>query len=132
VTEAPILFEDFVPGLEIGRSVEIVSSQQARDWTALYPWDPPIDGRAPAGMATVLMMKAYLGLVTPRPPGNLHVQQRMRVYDGIPIEEDIIATVACQSKEMRKGRRVVELLSMGKDRHDRRLYEGLMTLYWAA
>lgn len=126
-----ILFADFEPGAEMGSLTETVSEQQLAEWALLYPWDTPTDS-IPLGLATVLMMRAYLHVVSPRPPGNLHVRQQMRLHTPIHAGEAIVTTIACQAKEMRGERRKLELLAKGRAADGRAVFDGTLTLYWAA
>lgn len=128
----PILFDDFVPGQMIGESAEQVTPDQLQEWSALYPWDAAGGDLVPSGFATILMMRAYLNVVTPRPPGNLHVQQQMRLYDAIRSGESVTTRIGCYGKELKGVRRKVELLAEGRGNDDRSLYDGIITLFWAA
>ena len=132
MTETTILFEDFAVGRMMGEFVETITSEQLGEWAALYPWNAATDGTVPASLATILMMRAYVNVVTPRPPGNLHAQQRMRLFGTIAIDEPITSTIECQDKSMAGARRKVELLVLGRGRDDRFVYDGVLTLFWAA
>lgn len=128
----PILFADFVPGAPMGEMTETVSDDQLGEWAALYPWDAPVDGTVPKGLATVLMMRAYLDVVSPRPPGNLHVRQQMRLHEAMQVGEPVTTQIACQAKELKGERRKLELRATGRGNGGRLLYDGVLTLYWAA
>ena len=131
----PIVFEDFVPGTLMGERVEVYDAQQAQRWQAIFG-DQPEDGAGGAAegasMAVVNMMRAYLQVVTPRPPGNVHAKQQLRMH-AIPQQgEAIRVAVHCAGKEMRRERRYVELQVRGTGQQGQPLFDGLITLIWAA
>ena len=132
---APILFEDFQPGALMGERMEVYDDQQARRWQAIFG-DQPAQGAngAPEGasMAVVNMMRAYLHVVTPRPPGNVHARQQLRMH-GIPAQgESMRVAVTCAGKEIRRERRYVELDVTGTGDGGRKLFDGRISLIWAA
>lgn len=127
-----ILFADFQPGVAMGSLTETPDPQQLAQWRELYPWDEPQEGNLPGDMATVLMMRAYLDIVSPRPPGNLHARQEMRLHSPINVGEAVITTIACASKELKGERRKLELTADGRGGNGRALFSGTITLYWAA
>lgn len=132
---APILFDDFVPGALVGEREQIYSAEQAQRWQAIFGAPEQADGghaAEGASMAVVNMMRAYLEVVAPRPPGNVHAKQQLKMQ-AIPQQgESIRVAVRCVSKEMRRERRYVELGVTGTGAGDRALFEGLITLIWAA
>lgn len=130
-----ILFDDFTPGMPMGEHVQVYDIEQARRWQAIFGHQPedgadgPVEG---ACMAVVFMMRAYLGVVTPRPPGNVHAKQQVRMH-GIPEQGECMrVSVVCAGKEMRRERRYVELQVSGRGEGERKLFDGLITLIWAA
>ena len=132
---APILFEDFQPGALMGECVEVYDAAQARRWQAIFGSQPE-DGAGAAVegvcMAVVNMMRAYLSVVVPRPPGNVHAKQKLQMH-GVPVPgESMRVTVVCAGKEMRRERRYVELQVSGAGNGGRKLFDGLVTLIWAA
>jgi hypothetical protein len=135
MSTAPILFEDFQPGALMGECVQVYDAGQARRWQAIFGSQPedgadgPVEG---ACMAVVNMMRAYLDVVAPRPPGNVHAKQKLRMH-GVPVQgESMRVTVVCAGKEMRRERRYVELQVSGAGEGGRKLFDGLITLIWAA
>lgn len=132
MSESPILFADFVAGRRMGETTETVTQAQLDDWAELYPWDAPRGGIMPRGMATVLMMRAYLEVVSPRPPGNLHVRQQMRLHAPMRAGDPVTTAITCRTKELKGERRKLELLARGEGSDGGLLYEGVITLYWAA
>jgi len=135
VSAAPILFEDFQPGALMGECVEVYDLAQTWRWQAIFGSDPENGANGPVEgvcMAVVNMMRAYLNVVVPRPPGNVHAKQQLRMH-GIPVQgESMRAIVVCIRKEMRRERRYVELQVSGTGNGGRKLFDGLVTLIWAA
>lgn len=131
----PILFENFQPGAVMGERVEVYDAVQAQRWQAIFG-DTAEDGAhgaaEAASMAVVNMMRAYLNVVTPRPPGNVHAKQQLRMHSLPHIGEAMRVSVVCASKEMRRERRYVELQVQGRGDDERALFDGLITLIWAA
>lgn len=132
MSERPVLFADFVPGARMGEKTETITEAQLGEWAALYPWDAPKDRMVPIGLATVLMMRAYLEVVSPRPPGNLHVRQQMRLHAPMHAGDAVTTTIVCRSKELKGERRKLELLATGHGSEGAHVYDGVITLYWAA
>lgn len=128
----PILFADFRPGDRVGQHSEKLGREALDQWIGLYPWDGATDSFAPPGFATVFLMRAYLTVVAPRPAGNLHVQQTFSLHDRIRLDEWVTTTIGCLAKEMKGTRRKVELSAEGSGADGRRVFSGVITLYWAA
>ena len=74
-----ITFDDFRPGANMGHATDVVDEHILDLWKQLYPWDTVAAGELPPGLATVLLMRAYMRILTPRPPGNIHARQRMEL-----------------------------------------------------
>jgi hypothetical protein len=135
MSASPILYADFVPGALMGEHVEVYDAQQTQRWQAIFG-DHPDSGAngAPEGasMAVVHMMRAYLHVVAPRPPGNVHARQQLRLQ-GIPAQgESMRVAVTCASKEIRRERRYVDLQVSGTGQGGRALFDGRISLIWAA
>lgn len=135
MSAAPILFEDFQPGALLGERVEVYDAEQARRWQAIFG-DRPEDGAQGAAegasMAVVNMMRAFLHVVTPRPPGNVHARQQLRLRELPRCGEAIRVTVHCAHKELRRERRYVDLQVRGTGTGGRALFDGVISLIWAA
>lgn len=132
MSAAPVLFEHFVPGAVIGRRTETVDAAALASWVELYPWEKPEDGLLPPGYAVILQMRAFLNLVAPRPPGNIHAGQSFETYDRIAVGEAVTTEVKCLDKRMKGERRLVELEAYATGGDGRSLFKGVLTLYWAA
>lgn len=130
-----ITFDDFHPGATMGEHVETYGSELASRWRHIFGEQPAdgADGAAEAAsIAVVMMMRAYLGVVAPRPPGNVHAGQRFSLQAVPRAGEAIRTVVSCVSKELRRDRRYVELRTQGSGDGGRTIYDGRLTLIWAA
>lgn len=130
-----ITFEDFNPGAVMGESVEVFDEKLAQSWQKIFG-DQSVDGAngaaEGASLAVVMMMRAYLNVVAPRPPGNVHARQRFSL-ESTPRQGEAIRTViACVEKEFKRERRYVELQAWGIGEGGRSIFTGRMTLIWAA
>ncbi|WP_445503817.1 hypothetical protein [Microvirga sp. G4-2] len=104
---APVwVFDDFRPGLELGRLSIPLNDARLANWAAIYG-EPGTAGRVPSGVLVAAMMEAYLTAFQPRPPGNIHASQKL--FFGKPAcpGDRLDAEVTCLWKDMRKGRRWV-------------------------
>jgi hypothetical protein len=139
---APILFEDFKPGSTMGETSLVYGADLANQWERIFGAAPDtadqVADRAAdqaakgASIATVMMMRAYMSVVSPRPPGNVHARQHL-VLDDVPVQgEKVLVEISCVGKELRRGRRYVDLQVTGTGEGGRPLYRGLMNLIWAA
>lgn len=129
---SPILFEHFVPGTVMGEIVQCYEPQMAQAWQAIFGTEDAGGPAQAASIAVAMMMRGYLGVVTPRPPGNVHARQRFTL-EAMPREGESIRTVVtCLSKELRRERRYLELEVNGTGEGGRPIYAGILNLIWAA
>jgi hypothetical protein len=97
----------FEPGSTYGEHDFAVTAEEVAAWRSLFggagaEW-------MPAGMVPVVAMRAYMAVVTPRPPGNVHGASTFRVYRRVRVGETLRTTVGCEGKDIRKGRKIVRL-----------------------
>ena len=130
-TTKPILFDDFVPGALMGERDEVYDAMQAARWQSLFGGSVG-SGAEAASMAVINMMRGYLNLVTPRPPGNMHARQRLQMRHQPQPGEAMHIAVRCLSKEVRRERKYVELQVTGSGIDGRALFEAQLSLIWAA
>lgn len=135
VAPAAITFDDFRPGTVLGETTEVVSDALADRWQRIFGTQAE-DGAGSAAegasLAVVLMMRAYLAVVTPRPPGNVHARQRFTLQAPPRRGEAVRSVVSCAAKEIRRERRYVELQVRGSGDGGRAIYTGRLSLIWAA
>lgn len=128
-----LTFERFQPGAAMGVASETVDEDLLKKWHALYPQDPPCAaGEVPVGIATVLMMRAYIQVLNPRPPGNIHAGQHFTLSSPIECGETVRTEMRCVGKTLRGERRFVEFAVRATGRADRLLFTGSLNLIWAA
>lgn len=133
--ESPILFEHFVPGALMGEFTDVYDARQAERWQAIFGDEASAganNAAEGASMAVVAMMRAYLNVVTPRPPGNVHAKQKLLMHAVPRPGEQLRVAVRCISKEWRRERRYVELQATGIGEGGRPLFDGRLNLIWAA
>ncbi|HEY9273215.1 hypothetical protein [Achromobacter sp.] len=125
-------YDSFTPGTMLGDWEEPLDARLLALWERLFGSHAQDAPARQAGLAVALMMRAYLNVVTPRPPGNIHARQALSVL-GLPqAGERIRSTVRCIGKEMRGERRYLQLEVAGEGAARRPLYTGRMNLIWAA
>lgn len=127
-----LTFDSFRPGVSLGCATDAIDGETLASWRQLYPWDAAPVGELPAGLATVLLMRAYMRILTPRPPGNIHVRQRLELLAGIAPGEAVTTELECAGKELKRERRYVELGCRANGKAGRPLFEGRMSIIWAA
>ena len=126
-----ITFAMIEPGVEVGRSEIRVDDRLAELWFELFPDGKDAD-LLPAGLTMALVMRAYMSMLHPHPPGNIHAGQRLRL--GSPLRRgDLITTrLTCRSKQIRNERRWVRFAIDSRSDGDVLVCEGEMTVVWAA
>lgn len=129
----PLLtFERFEPGTALGAHTESIGERMLAHWRTLYPWDVPEGDALPAGLATVLLMRAYMKVLSPRPPGNVHARQTLSLSAALRLGNPVTTTFTCAGKALRRERRYVEVDARATGDDGRPLFAGCMTLIWAA
>ena len=130
---APVLrFDAFSPGTIMGRTSERLDESLVALWKELYAGDAEASAEVPVGFSTVLIMRAYMQVLTPRPPGNIHVRQKVEIAACPRLDEEVTTEIRCVGKEVRRGRRYVELQTASTGQDGRELFSGAMTVIWAA
>lgn len=125
-------YDYFTPGSVLGDWEEPLDARLLALWERLFGARAQDAPARQAGLAVALMMRAYLNVVTPRPPGNIHARQALSVH-GLPGSgERVRSTVRCLGKEIRGERRYLQLEVAGEGAAGRPLYTGRMSLIWAA
>ncbi len=125
-------YERFTPGALLGDWEEPLDPGLAALWERLFGNQPQDAPARQAGLAVALMMRAYLNVVTPRPPGNIHARQVLAVQALPQAGERVRSSIRCLGKEMRRDRRYLQLEVSGEGEDGRALYTGQMNLIWAA
>lgn len=127
----PFTYDTFIPGATLGDWEEPLDDRLVKAWKRLFG-DQTDQSAQRAGLIVALMMRAYLNVVAPRPPGNIHARQELSIQDLPQPGEVIRSRVRCISKEIRRDRRYLQLEISGWGEQNRALYTGNMRLIWAA
>jgi acyl dehydratase len=130
---APFLFADFEPGAMLGEHAAVYDAELVRQWRLVFAadGDPSWLATEAAGISVALLMRSYLAVVSPRPPGNIHAGQKLRFASLPKPGENVQTRIACIGKEIRRERRYVELDAVAKGEAGRALYAGRLLLVWA-
>jgi acyl dehydratase len=127
-----LTFDGFQPGHSFGEATVALDEAMMQRWVALFPQDAACAPLMPEGMAAVMVMNAYMDLVGPRPPGNVHASQQFQLHSLPRIGQSVRTRVTCRGKELRNGRRWIDLETDSRDETGALLFTGAMRLIWAA
>lgn len=101
-------FADFHPGHSFGEMSITLDAVRLAKWNAIYggasePYNP--SRPLPCGLLVTCMMEAYLGLIQPRPPGNIHAGQSLEFSTGhVRLGDTVTMKATCRDKTERNGR----------------------------
>jgi len=124
-------FDRFEPGALIGETALSLDADTLSRWAQLYPGASA--GRASPDLLTAMMMRGYMEVISPRPPGNVHAGQKLRWTGSLPPSGSAIrARYSCLAKEIRKDRRRVTIGAQLTSDDGRILLEGELLMMWAA
>ncbi|WP_151448935.1 hypothetical protein [Lacisediminimonas profundi] len=130
-----ITFADFQAGAVLGEHIEAYDRNLVNAWQRIFgsaPADGANSAAEAASIAMVLAMRAFLTVVAPRPPGNVHARQQFRL-DTLPQPgEQVRTVVSCVDKQVKRERLYVDLRVQGSGDDGRALFTGCMSLIWAA
>jgi acyl dehydratase len=127
----PITFDDFQPGKALGEADVAVDAAMLASLQAIYGVTVLPGQPVPLPLCTALMMRAYLQVVSARPPGNVHARQWLQLHGPLQAGDCVRTRVQCLAKELKAGRRWVTLEAQGEVA-GRPVYTGRLTLVWAA
>lgn len=130
-----VAFSHFQPGTALGEHVEPYTAELAATWQAIFGQHPADGAGGPAeaaSVAVVLAMRAYLTVVSPRPPGNVQARQRFQLHRLPHVGETVRSVVHCTDKQVKRERFYVDLQVQGTGEGGRALYTGVLSLIWAA
>lgn len=105
-------FDRFNPGTIYGECAILVSEEETKTWCSLFGGRPSLF--MPNGMVSVIAIRAYLSIITPRPPGNIHGASYFKLYSRLRVGCTIVTSVSCESKAVSKGRRIVQIAVKGR------------------
>lgn len=129
-------FADFRCGHVFGTMPIVLDSARLERWRSIYGVRRSGAGatsssEVPRGLLVTCMMEAYLGLVQPRPPGNIHAGQKVAFRSGgAQIGDTLKAHLSCTDKFQRKGRGWVHF-RVSIDKEEDALLCGEIRTIWA-
>lgn len=128
---APLRFDDFQIDAPLGSNVQRVDPALLSGWKEIY--GSSAETRAPVGVVSVLAMRSYAAVVTPRPDGNIHANQSFNVHQPLQAGERVVVSYRCVEKFMKKERRFVrfEGKAIGAD-DGRPRFDASMLIIWGA
>lgn len=131
----PVLYADLIPNVVVGKHSDLYDQKMADKWKTIFKDSPEGDtgnGAQAASIGMVLAMRAMLTSVAPRPPGNVHARQKIRMHTLPKLNETIHSEITCLNKEIKRERRYVDFGVIGKNAEGHLVYEARMSLIWAA
>ncbi len=124
------VFDAYEAGRSYGEHSLVLSPDLCAAWEAEFGTAQG-GTRVPASMLSLVVMRAYFAVITPRPPGNVHAGQSFSVQRLPRRGTTVVTEVCCLRKEMRKTRRIVWLGFKARD-EDGALFTAEMTSLVAA
>src|SRR5690606_13603904 len=97
-----ITYDTLSPGTLLGEWEETLDPSLSCSWTRLFGTAPADESARQAGLAVVLMIRAYLNVVTPRPPGNVHAKQVFTLENLPEPGKTVRSRIGCVGKEIRR------------------------------
>lgn len=125
-------FDRFAPDTTFGTSRWTPDRAAFARWNALFRTCPDDQTTLPAGMISMVALRAYMALLAERPPGNIHAMQATTVTHLPPLDTPLEAELRCLSCELRNGRRWLKLVTITRLIDGTPCFEGTMTMLWAA
>lgn len=130
MSPASFTFDRLQDGALIGRRTDVIDATLLSLWERIY--GSVVGTDVPGGMGAVLVMRAYLAIVTPRPPGNIHRALTVRLHAPLARDQALTMEVRCLSKQLRKERRYATFEVIGYDVHGTPALAGQIDMLWAA
>ena len=125
-----LTFDRLQPGMLVGHRHDRIEPTALTMWRTIYGGSG--DLAVPAGFAAVLVMRAYLAIVSPRPPGNIHRALDVRAHHPLAVDLPLQSAVACTDKQIRNGRRYVQFTVTIHAPEGQLCVDGDIDMIWAA
>lgn len=123
-------FAALEPGRCYGTHVFALDAGLVADWCRLYG-APVARDTAPAGLVSVIAIRAFMATMPLRPPGGIHAGQRFVVQALPRVGETVRTTLHCAGKQARGGRLWVDLRMHCRGDDGRMLFDGEHSALWA-
>lgn len=126
-------FDDFSEGMALGSIDVVVDEHRTSLWRRIYArgesWNEA--DAVPQSLIVAAMMEAYLKIIQPRPPGNVHAGQKI-VMTGNSVMAGARLTFgfSCLGKAMKRERRWMTLGVSGSQ-DARPVMRGEIVTIWA-
>lgn len=101
---AVLTFDSFTIGVPIGTERLTLSQDWVNEWFRIYRPGQPAD-QITSGFLMAIMMRGYMKIVAPRPPGNIQSRHCIIFQDTARIGDKIDVTLTCKDKTLSKDRR---------------------------
>jgi hypothetical protein len=127
-------FDDFEPGQTWGTDVWIASEEVCRKWTASMKGSATASQskRMPAALAQIAIAQSVQNLLREKPPGGVHVKQRLEFRAPIWIGDELTTELRIRNKYLKRERRYVEIETETRNQSGDVVLSGLRTTIWAA
>lgn len=128
-----LTFDRIQIGISLGAYETRVDADALALWRSIYGDD--VGGNSdmvPPDMISAIVMAAQLELTNPHPDGGLHAGQHYVLHHRPRVGDVLSTTSTPVSKEIRKGRRWVQMKVETQDQNGRLVYETTVTIIWAA
>lgn len=105
-------FADFEPGSPLGTIALALDAGRRSSWDQVYGDSVgPAGSVVPQGLTVALMMDAYVKVIQPRPPGNVHAMQTLSFTRRNPAWGDLLQfDFSVGGKELKRERRWITFL----------------------
>ncbi|HEY9569258.1 MAG TPA: hypothetical protein VIR38_14285 [Thalassobaculum sp.] len=126
-------YDDFEVGAGYGSMVFDLQPALIEDWRRLFPQAPARNGETtiPPGYVSIIAMRAYMQIISARPPGNVHGEQSFEIERLPAIGATVVTDLACVAKEIKRERRWLTFATRTRDEDGSPLFTGVMKIAWA-
>jgi hypothetical protein len=132
MSAAPMLFDSFEPGRVIGSATSSIDARLLAMWQQVYGSGGNASDVVPMALVTPLLMRSYMKVIAPRPPGNVQVRKKIGFVAAPRLGEEVRTEFQCARKELRKERHYLTFAARGTGEGERELFTAEMTMIWAA
>lgn len=126
-----LIFDNFSVGRLMGSHAYTIDQAAFGRWIGLYPQDEAHYPKIPPGMALMVVMRAYMSILSPRPEGNIHAGQKLEVFDLPNVGDTVRTEITVRDKELRKNRRWVHLDTVTRNEAGGLVCRGENITIWA-
>jgi hypothetical protein len=128
-----LTFDRLEPGKPLGKLTLAFDPIQLTRWDSIFPGSiAASDVFVPSGLVVAFSMRGYVALLGERPKGNVHAGQQFVWGRRVPKGTDLVVTLTCLRKELKRERRWVWFDNRLSGREGDLHLQATMTLVWAA